>query len=76
MWRQPSLNRKNSLFVGPDRGGTWAATMFNICQSCRLVDLDLYRYLVAIFAQLHTGQKDYANLRPKAWAGRLVAKTA
>jgi len=75
-WRQPSLNRKNSLFVGSDRGGDWAATMFTICQSCRLVDVDPYKYLVAIFAELHTGRKDKANLRPKAWAGPLVAKTA
>ncbi|MBA3937540.1 MAG: IS66 family transposase [Planctomycetes bacterium] len=76
LWRQPSLNRKNSLFVGSDRGGAWAATMFSICQSCRLVSLDPYRYLVEIFAELHTGRMDYGNLRPKAWAGRLVAKTA
>ncbi len=76
LWRQPSLNRKNSLFVGSDRGGAWAATMFTICQSCRLVNLDPYRYLVEIFAELHTGRMDYGNLRPKVWAGRLVAKIA
>ena len=66
--RQPSLNRKNTLFFGSDRGGNWAATMFTICQSCRLVDLDPYQYLVEIFAQLHTGRTDYVNLRSKAWA--------
>ena len=76
LWRQPSLNRKNSLFVGSDRGGDWAATMFTICQSCRLVDIDPYQYLVDIFAELHTGRKDYANLRPKAWAGRQFTKAA
>jgi transposase len=70
LWRQPSLNRKNSLFVGSDRGGEWAATMFTICQSCRLVDLDPFKYLVEIFAELHTGRKDYSNLRPKVWARR------
>jgi len=75
-WRQPSLNRKNSLFVGSDRGGDWAATMFTICQCCRLVDLDPYKYLVEIFAQLHTGRTDYENLRPKAWAQRLSKKVA
>ena len=76
LWRQPSLNRKNSLFVGSDRGGDWAATMFTICQSCRLLDLDPFRYLVEIFAELHTGRTDYANLRPKAWAGRQSTKAA
>ena len=49
--------------------------MFTICQSCRLVDVDPYKYLVAIFEELHTGRTDYANLRPKVWAGRSVAKT-
>jgi hypothetical protein len=48
--------------------------MFTICQSCRLVDLDPFKCLVEIFAQLHTGRTDYVNLRPKAWAGRQVAK--
>lgn len=76
LWRQPSLNRKNALFVGSDRGGEWAATMFTICQSCRLIDLDPFRYLIDIFAELHSGRKDYANLRPKAWAQRHVARTA
>jgi hypothetical protein len=73
---RPSLNRKNTLFVGSDRGGDWAATMFSICQCCRLVGIDPYRYICDIFAELHTGRKDYANLRPKAWAGRLVARSA
>jgi hypothetical protein len=76
LWRQPSLNRKNSLFVGSDRGGEWAATMFTICQSCRLVDLDPFKYLVEIFAQLHTGRTDYVNLRPKAWATLQTTKAA
>jgi transposase len=69
-WRQPSLNRKNSLFVGSDRGGEWAATLFTICQSCRLIGLDPCQYLVDIFAELHTGRTDYHHLRPKAWATR------
>ncbi len=50
--------------------------MFTICQCCRLVDLDPYKYLVEIFAQLHTGRTDYGNLRPKAWAQRLSKKVA
>ncbi len=76
LWRQPSLNRKNSLFVGSDRGGGWAATMFTICQSCRLIEVNPYRYLVDTFAALHTGRTDYENLRPKAWAPRNMKETA
>lgn len=75
-WRQVSLNRKNSLFVGSDRGGTWAATMFSICQCCRLVDIDPYRYLIDVFAELHRGRTDYDQLRPKAWAQRLRSVAA
>ena len=75
-WRQPSLNRKNSLFVGSDRGGNWAATMFSLIQSCRLIGMDPFRYLLDIFAELHTGRKDYGNLRPKAWAMRQSTKVA
>ena len=41
--------------------------MFTICQSCRLVDLDPFKYLVEIFAEIHKGRKDYANLRPKVY---------
>jgi transposase len=70
LWRQPSLNRKNSLFGGSDRGGDWAATMFTICQSYRLVDLDPFKYLVEIVAEIDKGQNDYSNLMPKAWARR------
>ena len=69
-WRQPALNRKNALFVGSDRGGDWAATLFTICQSCRLIGLDPCQYLIDIFAELHTGRTDYLNLRPKAWVAR------
>ena len=38
--------------------------------------LDPFRYLLDIFAELHTGRKDYGNLRPKAWANRLSTNTA
>jgi hypothetical protein len=50
--------------------------MFTICQSCRLVDLDPFKYLVEIFAELHTGRKDYGNLRPKVWARRNAVAVA
>jgi transposase len=70
LWRQPSLNRKSSLFFGSDRGGTWAATMFSILQSCRLVDIEPYRHLINVFAELHSGRTDYDRLTPKAWAQR------
>jgi hypothetical protein len=48
----------------------WAATLISICQSCRLVGLDVRTYLTEVFAAMHTGRKDYANLRPAAWAAQ------
>jgi len=66
------------LFAGSARGGDWAATHITICQSCRLVGLDPYVYLQGVFAELNKGRKDYANLRPTAWAAQhqVVAKPA
>ena len=31
-----------------------------------MVELDPFKYMVEIFAELHTGRKDYGNLRPKS----------
>jgi transposase len=71
-WRGVGIGRRNWLFAGSERGGTWAATHFSICQSCRLVGLDPVMYLQEVFAALHAGRNDYANLRPRAWAERHV----
>jgi len=50
--------------------------MFTICQGCRLVGLDPFKYLIESFAQLHTWRTDYHNLRPKAWVLRQVANSS
>ena len=57
--------------LDPGAGKTHLSRLWDYCAAD-----DFYKHLVAIFTELHTGQKDYANLLPKAWAGRLVAKTA
>jgi len=67
-WRGVGIGRRNWLFAGSARGGGWTATLVSICQSCRLVGLDPFVYLQEVFAALHAGRTDYANLRPKAWA--------
>jgi transposase len=69
-WRGVGIGRRNWLFAGSPRGGTSAATLITICQSCRLVGVDVRAYLVDIFAELHAGRTDYAALRPAAWAAR------
>jgi transposase len=72
-WRGVGIGRRNWLFAGSADGGTWAATLISICQSCRLVGLNVRTYLVEVFAALHAGRKDYAQLTPSAWAARLDA---
>jgi hypothetical protein len=69
-WRGVGIGRRNWLFAGSPRGGAWAATRISICQSCRLVGLDVRTYLTDVFAALHTGRTDYANLRPAIWAAQ------
>lgn len=67
-WRGVGIGRRNWLFAGSPSGGSWAATLVSICQSCRLVGLDVRTYLTEVFAVMHAGRTDYANLRPAAWA--------
>jgi transposase len=67
-WRGIGIGRRNWLFAGSARGGGWTATLSTICQSCRLVGLDPYRYMTDIFREIHAGRKDYEQLRPAAWA--------
>jgi hypothetical protein len=45
-------------------------------QSCQLIGLDLFRYLIDIFAEVHTGRTDYGTLCPKAWAARATVQSA
>ena len=77
-WRAVGIGRHNWLFAGSDRGGGWAATHISISQSCRLVGLDPFVYMQGVFAELNKGRKDYANLRPAAWAAQhqVVAEPA
>jgi len=67
-WRGVGIGRRNWLFAGSGRGGEWAGILISLSQCCRLVGLDFSTYLREVFAALHTGRTDYANLRPSAWA--------
>ena len=46
------LNRKNSLFVGHERGGTTAATLSTLTSTCRRHDIDPQRYLTQLLINL------------------------
>ncbi len=46
------LNRKNSLFVGNERGGETAAILASLTSTCRRHDLDPQRYLTQLLTNL------------------------
>lgn len=46
------LNRKNSVFVGRERGGATAATLASVTSACRRHDIDLQRCLTQLLTNL------------------------
>jgi hypothetical protein len=46
------LNRKNSLFVGNERGGRTAAILSSITSTCRRHGIDPQRYLTQLLVNL------------------------
>ena len=46
------LNRKNSLFVGNERGGQTAAILSSFTSSCRQHNIDPQRYLTQLLTNL------------------------
>ena len=72
--RAVGIGRRNWLFAGSADGGVWAATLISLSQCYRLVGLDFSTYLQGVFAALHQGRIDYANLRPSAWAKQVQSK--
>lgn len=46
------LNRKNSLFVGHERGGRTAAILASLTSTCRRHDIDVQRYLTQLLTNL------------------------
>jgi hypothetical protein len=50
--KRQAINRKNSLFVGNQRGGRTAAILSSITSTCRRHDIDPQRYLTQLLANL------------------------
>ncbi|MDP9172573.1 MAG: transposase [Planctomycetota bacterium] len=48
------LNRKNSLFVGNERGGQTAAILSSLTSTCRRHNIDPQRYLTQLLMNLPT----------------------
>lgn len=60
------LLRNNVLFIGSEEGGeAWAITA-SLAQTCKLNNVDFYRYLMWVFDRIITDRKniDYSSLLP------------
>jgi transposase len=65
------LNRKNSLFVGGERGGQTAAILATLTSTCRRHDIDPQRYLTQLLTNLPaTRVSDLDQWLPDQWKRR------
>ena len=66
--RPIAVGRKNWLFVASEDGGTWAADLLSVFQSCRLQQLDPIAYLTDVMPRLIAGDTDPLRLTPASYA--------
>jgi len=65
------LNRKNSLFVGNERGGQTAAILSSLTSSCRRHNIDPQRYLTQLLTNLpETPVSQISEWLPDQWNRR------
>lgn len=67
--RSIALGRKNSLFVGSDRGGHDAAVLYSLMRTCTLNEVDPIAYLTDVLGKIAAGwpQSRIAELCPHRW---------
>ncbi len=71
------LNRKNSLFVGNERGGRSAAILASLTSTCRRHDVDPQLYLTQLLMNLPSWpQRDLDAWLPDQWKLRHPARLA
>lgn len=60
------LLRNNVLFIGSEEGGEAWAIASSLAQTCKLNNVDFYRYLIWVFARVTADRQslDYASLMP------------
>jgi transposase len=66
--RAQAIGRKNYLFVGSDRGGRTAATLYSLVGTCNRHQIDPFAYLKDILERLPTHAADQlGELLPDMW---------
>jgi transposase len=74
--KRQALNRKNSLFVGNERGGHTAAVLSSITSTCRRHDIDPQFYLTQLLANLPaTPLSQLGEWLPDRWKQRQATIT-
>ena len=72
--KRQALNRKNSLFVGSERGGETAAILSSLTSTCRRHDVDPQRYLTQLLVNLPgTPAAELGSWLPDVWKRREAA---
>lgn len=67
------INRKNSLFVGNERGGRTMAILSSMTSTCRRLGIDSQLYLTQLITNMPTLQQSELNLwLPDIWKQRLT----
>lgn len=71
------LNRKNSLFVGNQRGGKTATILASLTSTCRRLDIDPQVYLTQLLVNLPQARmSELANWLPDQWKRSQAARLA
>jgi len=66
--RTVAVARKNHLFFGAETGGTAAATLFSLIESCKLNDIEPYAYLRDVLERIPNHRQDRLHeLLPFNW---------
>ena len=66
--RAQAIGRKNYLFVGSDRGGRTAATLYSLVGTCKRQLIDPFAYLKDILERLPTlPAEQLSELLPDMW---------
>ena len=68
-----AIGRKNYLFMGSDRGGRAAATLYSLINSARRHNIDPFRYLQDLFLRVPTHpNKELDSLLPDHWKREIL----
>ena len=63
-----AVGRKNWMFAGSDRGGRTTAVLMSLIASCKLLEVDPYRYLRDLFTRLPSAPpEDLDEFLPDRW---------